>query len=404
MKTIFETKAAPESANAPEREEAPTIANIVEIFASILHQVYKYEPNTLTYTLESGPDGYLFHFHSSEASDADNPPIAAFSDGGFYRSMCALLQDLRDFEQNIVIVPTKLAVGTSSLLRLVDTLDLYFRQRNGTITTADNATINLPTAHPAKVSKALRHMAKEGRALALESQDAYDYYFNAAAREPFVSLDHYYASIAARAQADIPLSLELLRKDVLALEGADAPMGTRDINASLEDSFKNCAQWSKDVPSAPQKEHTFLLLKEEAHWQLARAILQMMIVDYGLAQEILTGKIGPFLTTPPKKQSLMRFVCPTMPDEKTFGRYLSAFGEFEKNLRKAGACSEGVDILPVRGNTLLLIRHAPEKLFSVVLNMAAELHPGNMAAQTHLRSFFHINERIELGVSPPALS
>jgi hypothetical protein len=407
MKIVFDSKAAPADADDADQEKERVMDSIMEIFSAIMHKIYKFEPDALAYSLKSGPAGYLISFQHSAAPDIGDPSFAANYDRAFFRDMRAFLQELRDLGANLKIVPNELAIGTPSLLSLVDALDLYFKQDNCPLTHADNAVANVPARDPddlRQVTAALRTMANDGRALARDNKDAYGYYLTSAPHQLFVSLDHYYATIAARAKADVPVSLDLLRKDALSVEPADDTIGMDEGSMALEDSFRNCARWREDAPSIPPKEGAFLLLKDEAHWQFARVVRQMLIDNYGLAQEMATGVIEVSVDSLPGGYSKMRFSCPVMPEEKTFSRYLSAFHTFGENFLKAGGGREGADLLPVRDNTLMLIHYNPETLFRVTTNMAAYQHPGNLQAQTHLRSLAHIKERIELGVPASALN
>jgi hypothetical protein len=250
-------------------------------------------------------------------------------------------------------------------------------------------------------------MANDGRALARDNKDAYGYYLTSAPHQLFVSLDHYYATIAARAKADVPVSVDLLRKDVLSIEPPNDTITADERKLTLEDSFRSCAEWHIDAPDAPQKEDGKSLLIDETQHQFACAIRGMLIVNYGLAQELSEGMIALGINRLARNRYQIQFACPEMPDEKTFGRYVAAFQKFGENFRKAGENlkgGKGADLLPVEGNTLMMICYSPGPLFEVMTHMAAFQHPGNLQAQAHLRSIAHIKERLQLNVPPNALN
>ncbi|HEU4839528.1 MAG TPA: hypothetical protein VFS88_08980 [Micavibrio sp.] len=407
MKTVFDKQAAPASGEAADEEQKSLITDIMEIFSMIMHKLYKLSPNALDYGFKEGEMGYLFSFRHSAAPPINDPSFATDYNREFYCAMRSFLQELRDLEPDVLILPDELEIAAPGLLSLVDTLDLYFKQDNCPLTNADNAATNVATTDPRHIAAALRSMARDGYDLARDRKDAYDYYLISAPRQPFVSLDHYYATIAARVKADVPVSLNLLRRDVLSLEPANDTISADEQKLSLEDSFRDCAEWHEDAPDAPQREDGILLLTKEAQHQFASAIQGMLIVNYGLAQEISAGTIALSVNPIDTNCFHMRFDCPAMPDEKTFGRFVSAFDKFSENIRKAGEiqkCQEGVHMLPVKGNTLMMIRYSPSALFSVITHMAAFQHPGNLQAQAHLRSIAHIKERLQLNVPPNALN
>lgn len=407
MKIAFDSKAAPAAADAAVEEKERLIDSIMEIFSAIMHKVYKFAPEALAYQLKTGSAGYLISFQHSAAPDIGDPSYAANYDRTFFRDMRAFLQELRDLGANLKIVPNELTIGTPSLLSLVDTLDLYFKQDSCPLTHADNAVANVPTRGPddlRQVTAALRTMANDGRALARDNKDAYGYYLTSAPHQLFASLDHYYATIAARAKADVPVSLGLLRKDVLSVEPAGDTIGMGEANMSLEDSFRNCARWREDAPGSPQKEDGIFLLTKEEHRQLASAIGGMLAVNYGLSQEISDGTIVLFVSPLSSRCFEMGVVCPSVPDEKTFDRFVAALNKFGENFRKAGEGRPGIELLPAQGSTLLLIRYHPDALLRAITHMAACQHPGNLQAQAHILSVRHIKERLDLDVPPNALN
>lgn len=407
MKTVFDKKAVPASAYTIGEEQQSVITATMGIFSMILHKAYKLSRDAMAYDFEKDESAYYFSFHHSAGSEITEPSFATDDEGTFYRAMHAFLQELRDLEPAAVILPDELALAAPSLLSLVDTLDLYFKQDNCPLTHADNAVTGVTGADPRQIAAKLRSMAKHGRDLASQQKDAYDYYMISAPLRPFLSLDHYYATIAARAKADVPVSLDLLRKNVLSLEPPNDTISAAEQKLTLEDSFRSCADWHQDAPNAPQKEDGILLLTKEAQYQFASAIQGMLIVNYGLAQELSEGAIALSVCPVDTNCFQMRFACPAIPDEKTFGRYVSALDKFGENFRKAGErleCQEGAELLPVEGNTLMLIRYSPSALFKVMTHMAAIQHPGNLQAQAHLRSIAHIKERLELNVPPHALN
>lgn len=400
MKNEFDNSAAetPAGADTADGDEDRNLETIITIFSMIMHKAYNFEPDALAFKLVDDGAGYTISFRHNTALHIEDPVRAANFDAVFYRDMRAFLQKLDTLEPDLEISPDRLTIEAPDLLCLIDALDLYFKQDDCPLNNADNAKIafeHIDLRKPKRVRTALRRLARDGHDLARNEREAYEYFLvSAPSSQPFVSLDHYFASIAARAKADIPVSLDLLRKDVLEQDLEAASITADEQRVTLEDSFMGCAGWYGKIPSPPQIEDAPLLLKREMHIQLATAIQCLLISNYALSEEIRGGIIATSIRPVTDDCCDMDFYCPEIPERKTLGHYFSMLHEFGENFKKAGEGCGGADLMPGRDNILLKIRYYPEALFEVVTDMAVQIHPENLIAQTHLRSIAHIKERL----------
>ena len=413
MKNEFDKTAGdpdrPANSSADKPSNEMMIDEIMEIFSMIMHKAYKFPPDALAYKADPDDAGYLITFRHSSAADIEDPDIAASYDKDFYRDMRIFLQRLDELGSELEISPNQLAISAGNLLGLVDALALYFKDESCPVKIADNAETGitaLPDKSPHRVNAALHHMAKDGHELARDNKDAYEYYMSSTPAQAFVSLDHYYASIAAKAKSDIPVSLDLLRQKILSTVSGDdsiLPPKPQEEKVALEDTFMACARWHDTAPALPVVEKTPFLLQREVHVQLAAAIQSMLISNYGFAREISTGTVRTTVRPADGDFYHMSFNCTQMPEGKVLGQHFKSLHAFGENFLKAGGDCEGAKLLSVRDANIMTIEYYPETLLGVVTNMIFQCHPGNLMAQTHLRSIAHLRERLDLNQPANAL-
>lgn len=400
MKSAFDNnahEAAPSAQKTiPNTEKTDTILDdVMEVFSMVMHKGYKHEPTALSYWLNDD-DGVTIRFRHSSAFDVEDHDEAIKQHEPFFRDMHHFLSELDGLDTQLDVYPGVLTLHAENMVAVIDALSVYFRQENCTLRISD-------TAKPDMAERAA--LAHYGASMIDENKEAYEYYLDSIPSQGFTSIDHLNATIAARALCDIPVSLEMMRRQAVGTPSVLAqPLSAAEHRIMLEDSFNGCAAWCDEPLSIPSESKSSFLLEKERHMQLASTIQSLLMSHYHLAREINRGYVHTSIGQVDGPTFDMRFGCRTMPQGKVFGDYYAKFHQFAEDFRKAGAEISGVMLMPVEDKRLLTIRYFPEDLFKVLVNMVAEQHPGDLIAQAHLRAAAQITERIGLKLPVNALN